>query len=526
MSYDLVLRGGSVLDGTGSPAQTADVAITDGRIVAVGRTDGSARRTVDVSGAVVCPGFIDLHSHADFSVLGAPEAVTQVTQGVTTLVTGNCGFSPFPIVPEHADELRTHGSFIGAGFAWDWSTAGEFAARVEALPLGVNLALQVGHGAIRIGGMGLADRPPTDSELDRMRALVRQCVLDGVVGFTSGLIYAPGMFATTSELVALAREAAAGGLIYSTHMRDEGEELLAAIEEALTIARSAGIRLEISHLKSSGVANWGKVSPALEAITNARRSGVDVQADQYPYTASSTTLTSFLPGWAMDGGVPALLQRLASPGTVDRLAAELNARTGVSFWPERIVLARTPCGPYAGYVGQNVAAVAAELGLDIGHGVAELLAKQQGRVSIIHHGMAEDDVRRVMTDPFVSIASDGGVLSCPGEGMPHPRSLGTFVRVLGRYVREYGVLSLPDAIRKMTSLPAARLGWSDRGVLRQGAVADVAVFDPSTVVDNATFGDPWQLASGVKYTLLAGTPVLDDGEPTGVGAGRVVRRPS
>jgi N-acyl-D-amino-acid deacylase len=526
VSHDLVLRGGSVLDGTGSPARTADVAIAGGRIVAVGRVDGTTARSIDVAGAVVCPGFIDLHSHADFSVLGSPEAVTQVTQGVTTLVTGNCGFSPFPVVPEHADELRTHGSFIGAGLSWDWSTAGEFAARVEALPLGVNLALQVGHGAIRIGGMGLDDRAPTPAELDRMRVLVRQAVADGCVGFTSGLIYAPGMFATTDELVALAKEAAAGGLIYSTHMRDEGEELLEAIEEALTIARTAGIRLEISHLKSSGVANRGKVSPALDLITNARGSGIDVQADQYPYTASSTTLTSFLPGWAMDGGTPALLQRLGTPSAVDRLASELNARSGVSFWPERIVIARTPDGPYAGYVGQNVAAVSAELGLDVGHGVAELLAKQQGRISIIHHGMSEDDVRLVMSSPYVSVASDGGVLGCPGEGRPHPRSLGTFVRVLGRYVREFGVLSWPEAVRKMTSLPAARLGWTDRGVLRQGAVADVAVFDPSTVVDNATFADPWQLASGVRYTLLAGTPVLDDGVPTGIGAGRVVRRPS
>ncbi len=526
MTYDLVLRGGSVLDGTGSPAQTADVAVADGRIVAVGRADGPAVRTIDVSGAVVCPGFIDLHSHGDFSVLTAPDAVTQVTQGVTTLVTGNCGFSPFPIVPEHAEELRSYGSFIGSGFAWDWSTAGEFAARVEALPLGVNLALQVGHGSIRIGGMGPEDRPPTEVELDRMRVLVRQAAADGVVGFTSGLIYAPGMFATTAELVALAREAAAGGLIYSTHMRDEGEELLAAIEEALTIARSAGIRLEISHLKSSGVANWGKVGPALSAIAEARRAGVDVQADQYPYTASSTTLTSFLPGWAMDGGVPALLRRLASPGTVDRLAAELNARNGVSFWPERIVIVHTPDGPYAGRVGQNVAAVSAELGLDVGHGVAELLAKQRGQIGIIHHSMAEDDVRLVMSTPYVSVASDGHVLGCPGDGQPHPRSLGTFVRVLGRYARELGVLSLPDAVRKMTSLPAGRLGWTDRGVLRRGAVADIAVFDPSTVVDNATFADPWQLASGVEYTLLAGTPVLDDGAPTGVGAGRVVRRPS
>jgi N-acyl-D-amino-acid deacylase len=333
------------------------------------------------------------------------------------------------------------------------------------------------------------------------------------------------MFATTDELVELAREAAAGGLIYSTHMRDEAAELLTAIDEAVTISRKAGIPLEISHLKSSGVANWGKVAPALEAVARARQAGVNVQADQYPYTASSTTLTSFLPGWAMDGGVPALLERLRAPTQVERLAVELNGRVGKALWPERMVIARTPEGQYARYIGQDVAAFAADLRLDVGHGIPELLAKQQGRVSIIHHGMSEEDVQLVMRDPFVAVASDGGVLRCPGPGMPHPRSLGTFVRVLGRYVRELGVLTLPEAVRKMTSLPASRLGWTSRGVLRPGAVADVAVFDPSTVVDNATFADPWQLASGVKYTLLAGTPVLDDGTPTGAGAGRVVRRP-
>lgn len=268
MTYDLVLRGGTVLDGTGAPGRTADVAIADGRIAAVGRPTGWAAREIDVAGAVVCPGFIDLHSHADFTVFGAPNAVTQATQGVTTLVTGNCGFSSFPITPEHRDDLLSHRLMSDAG-DFDWSTAAEYAATLDSLPLGVNLALQVGHGALRIAAMGHADRAPTAAELERMRALLRQSAEGGVVGFSTGLIYAPGMFATTGEIVALAAEAAGHGLLYSTHMRNEGTKLAEAVDEALTIARRAGVRLEISHLKASGVANWGTVCDALAARMHA-----------------------------------------------------------------------------------------------------------------------------------------------------------------------------------------------------------------------------------------------------------------
>jgi N-acyl-D-amino-acid deacylase len=523
MTYDLVLRGGTVLDGTGAPGYTADVAVADGRIADVGHATGRAAREVDVSGAVVCPGFIDLHSHADFTVFGAPSAVTQTTQGVTTLVTGNCGFSSFPITPEHRDDLLGHRLLADAG-EWDWSTASEYANALDALPLGVNLTLQVGHGALRIGAMGLADRAPTEAELDRMRDLLRESADGGVVGFSTGLIYAPGMFATTDEIVALATEAAEHGLLYSTHMRNEGTKLADAVDEALTIARRSGVRLEISHLKASGVANWGTVAAALAAIEDARRAGVDVCCDQYPYTASSTTLTAFLPGWAMDGGTPELVQRLADPEQSVKIVAELDGHVGTKLWPERIVVAHTPeDGPYHSYIGKSVQDFADDHGLRSTEGLVELLRGQSGRVSIIHHSMSEDDVRHVMTNPIVSVASDGSMLKCPGEGTPHPRSLGTFVRVLARYVRDENVLALPDAVRKMTSQPASRLGWTDRGIVRPGAVADLAVFDPDQVADNATFEDPWQLATGVLYTLVGGTPALDDGQPTDAGAGQVIR---
>ncbi|GAA1176730.1 N-acyl-D-amino-acid deacylase family protein [Pseudonocardia alaniniphila] len=522
--HDLVLKGGTVVDGTGAPARSADVGIRDGRIAEIGRIARSeGQRYLDVSGAVVCPGFIDLHSHADYTVFAAPEAVTQSAQGVTTLVTGNCGFSPFPVVPEHAEELRSHGDFLDDGLTWEWSTAGEYADAVDRLPLGVNIAPQVGHSALRIAVLGLDDRRPDDAELARMRELARAALADGAAGLSSGLIYAPASYAAPEELAAVAAEAARFGRVYSTHIRDEGDYLDSAIDEAIEVGRSTGVRVEISHLKAVGPANWGRVAAAMEQIAAARRDGVDIRADQYPYAAGSTTLTTRLPAWSMEGGVPELLRRLSDPGVCDRIVAELEADDMWSFLAPRIVVADTPEGPFHRFVGQDLATIAAAIGETPARAMLEVLRGQRGTVSIIMHGMAEDDVRTALADPAVAVASDGWVLSCPGDGMPHPRSFGTFVRVLGRYTRDEGLLDLPTAVAKMTSLPASRLGWTDRGVLRPGAVADIACFDPDRVGDPSTFSEPWQLAEGVIHTLLRGQPIWENGAPTGAAAGQVVR---
>lgn len=339
-------------------------------------------------------------------------------------------------------------------------------------------------------------------------------------------------------MAALATVAASTGRLYSTHMRDEHAGLADSVLEALAVARATGVRLEISHLKAAGVENWGTVAVATELVDNARHDGVDVAVDQYPYTASSTTLTALLPAWTMAGGVPALLERLRDQAASARLAKELSHAVGRSFWPERVMVADTVAGPYSHFVGQSLTDLADSLAVDPGAAVVELLRAQQGRVSIVHHSMSEDDVQHVMRQPFTSVASDGWVLDCPGAlgysdngrgsppTKPHPRSFGTFTRVLGRYVRDHGLLELAEAVRRMTSLPASRLGWSDRGVLRPGAIADVAVFDPARVADNATFDDPWQLSSGMLYTLLGGVSVLDDGVPTGVVGGTVVSSPA
>ncbi|WP_103501589.1 MULTISPECIES: amidohydrolase family protein [unclassified Streptomyces] len=530
MSCDLVLRGGTIIDGTGSPAGTGDVAVTGGRISAVGpELTTRGRRELEITGAVVCPGFIDLHSHADFTVMGAPGAPTQLLQGVTTLVTGNCGFSPFPVVPEHADELRALCGFLDDNLSWEWTTAAGYADAVGRLPLGVNLALQTGHGALRVAAMGTGDRPPTPRELERMRQLLAATADDGAVGFSSGLIYPPGMYADTTELTALAEVAAAHGLLHSTHMRSEGAGLADAVDEALTVARDSGVRLQISHLKAAGVANWGTVGDALERIEAARADGLDVAADQYPYSASSTTLTTLLPDWALDGGVAALLDRLADPERYRSMAAEMTAALEAgTFRPERVTLAGLPDDddPRHGHlIGRTVADAAAELGTPPAETVLDLLAAHGGQIASIHHSMSEDDVRHVMRHPAVAVASDGWILRRSGPGRPHPRSFGTFARVLGHYSRDEDVLGLPEAVRKMTGLPASRLGWTDRGVLRPGAAADLVVFDPGTVVDRSTFAEPWRTAQGVAHTLVAGRFAVEDGEATGAGAGRVLGRP-
>ncbi|MFI5733702.1 amidohydrolase family protein [Kribbella sp. NPDC051587] len=507
---------GRVLDGTGAEEKALSVLIDGERIVDLlppGATVDA--ELIDAQGGIVAPGFIDLHSHADFTVRTSPSAETQLHQGVTTLLTGNCGWSPFPITD--LDELRAGAAFLGAQHDWSWRDGAGFAEGVTAA---VNVALQVGHCTLRIAAMGSAERPPSPEELRRMQDLLREAADQGTVGFSTGLIYAPGAYADPAEVAVLVATAAECGLLYSTHIRNEGADLLQALDEAVTAARAGGARLEVSHLKAVGAPNHGLVAAALDQLDQARADGVDVTWDAYPYTATSTTLTTRLPIWALDGGTQALLARLKDPGERERIAHAL--RTSGLFDPSAVVIASLPPGRYSDARGHSLADIAQADNVDAAEAVCRVLEHHHAAVGVVNHAMSPEDVETVLRHPCTSIASDGWILDATGPGHPHPRNFGTFPRVLGHYTREQQVLTLPEAVRRMTSLPAARLGLTDRGVLTPGAVADLVVFNPDQIADRSTYADPWQLSVGVVHVLVAGEPVLANGVPTGARPGRVL----
>lgn len=520
---DLRLTGATVIDGTGTPGAPADVAVTDGRIVAVGDdADGPAARTVALDGLVLAPGFIDLHTHVDFTLPRYPRAAAMVRQGVTTLVGGNCGFSPFPVVAGCADDLRELTAFIDAGLTWDWSDADGYLADVATRPLACNLAQLVGHGAVRIAVLGFEARAPQPEELDRMRQLVDDGLRAGAFGLSTGLVYAPGSYADTDEIVALAEVAAAHGRFYVSHIRSEGDGSVDAVAEALEIGRRAGTAVQLSHHKAMGRDNWGKVGRTLTMIDEARAAGLDVTADQYPYVAASTTLSNLLPPWAREDGLDGMLAIFDDERRRELVAEEVHA--GASDYDlDQVMISAVPDGANAEAAGRMLVEVAATAGERPTDTLFRLLAEERDRVQMVIFGMDEDDVRTVMTHPQVAVASDGWTLDPEAGGMPHPRSYGTYARVLGAYVRDQGLLPLEEAIRKMTSLPAARLGYDDLGVIRLGARADLAAFDPDRVADRATFAAPHQFAVGVDLVVVNGQIVIDGGTDTGAVAGTVLR---
>jgi len=503
--YDLLIRDARVVDGTGAPWQRADVAVRGDTIAAVGPSlPGTARRVIEAGGRVAAPGFIDLHSHARGGIFERPAAENYVRQGVTTLVEGPDGSSPLPL--------------------------GAFLDKLEALRPGVNLASFVGHGSIRGAVIGADDRAPTDAELERMRELVRQAMRDGAFGLSTGLFYVPGSFARTEEVIALARVAGELGGIHISHMRDETKGVLDSVRETIAIGEQGRLPTQVTHHKMIGRAAWGQSADSLRLVREARERGVDVTVDQYPYTASSTALTAaLLPAWSLAGGSAALRERLADATLRARILEVVkdrirNERGGGD--PKNIRIAA--CGFDRTLEGRSLARILEDRGTPpTVESAAELTLEiaEKGGASAIFHAISEEDLERILLAPFTMIASDGEIPAF-GQGAPHPRSYGTFARVLAVYVREKRLLTLEDAIRKMTSLPAARLGLADRGLLRPGMKADLVVLDPASVRDRATYEDPHQYAEGVSLVLVNGEPVLDGDRMTGARPGRVLRGPA
>ena len=502
-AYDIVLVGGTVIDGTGSAGFRADVAIRGDRIVAISRNGverAGAERVIDVTGKVIAPGFIDIHSHLN-PLLRLPEGESKARQGVTTVLGGPDGTSPWPI--------------------------GTYLDSAATLGIGINVAMLVGHNTIRRTVMGMENRPPTPQELAEMQGMVRQAMAEGAWGLSTGLRYLPGAFSDVDEVVALAEVAGQAGGIYTSHLREEGLDLLAGVAEAIEIGRRADLPIVLTHHKVVGQPMWGSSERTLAMVDSANAAGRRIRIDQYPYTATYTGIGILVPPWALAGGNDAFFERLENPMLRDSITKGIvfnlvNDRGGNDL--SRVQFALVSWMPEL--EGRTLRDWAEMRGLpptmDTG---AELVidALRRGGASAIYHVLDEADVEAIMRHPLTAIASDGRLVQ-PGEGHPHPRWYGTFPRVLGEYVREKGVLTLEEAVRKMTSLPADHMGMSERGMLMEGMIADIAVFDPETVADRSTFQDPHQYPAGIDWVIINGIVAVDDGVFNDVRAGKILRR--
>jgi N-acyl-D-amino-acid deacylase len=527
--HDLILSGGDVVDGSGAPARRLDVAVANGRIAALGRDLGEARRAIDVRGHVVAPGFIDIHTHSDYALPANPRAESKIRQGVTTEVVGNCGYSVAPLPADRVEVLRDYLAASGPWYPYRETT---FARYVEEFPAtSVNVALQVGHNTLRLLVAGMEPRPLREDEVGRMARYLEEGLDAGAIGLSSGLFTPPGAFATAEEMRALGAVLARHRAAYASHVRNEARGVFDAVDEAIALGEAFGVHVQIGHLKVSGTENWGAAERLVERIEAARRRGVRVDCDQYPYTTATNPLRNLLPAWLQEGGIEAMVGRLRDKAVRARVADEIAARGCGAFgrlasWDAvRIALTRTE----PALAGRTLGEVATERGRDGLDVLCDILVADAGATRVVFESMAEGDVQTILTTPWVVIGSDG-VAMAPygptGDGKPHPRYYGTFARVLGHYVRERRALPLETAIWKMTGGSAAALGLVERGLLRERYAADLTVFDPATVGERGTYTDPHRYAAGIKTVIVNGAVVIDEGEHTGALPGRVLRRTS
>ena len=520
--YDLVIRNGTVYDGSGAPPLEADVAVNGDAVVRVGDLGRARGRSeVDASGLAVAPGFINMLSWANVSLIADGRSQSDIRQGVTLEVMGE-GFSMGPWNDAiKAEELATQEDIR---FDIEWDTLGEYLQYLEDRGVSTNVASFVGNGTLRHYVIGYDNRPATADELEQMKALLDAAMREGAMGVSSSLLYAPSMYADTAELTELARVAGRHGGMYVSHIRDEGDRLLESVDELITIARDAGVAAEIYHLKASGQANWGKLEQAIERVEQARAEGLAITADIYTYPASSTGLHVQLPDWAREGGIEAAIARLKDPQTRERILAEIEFRNG----PDSILLVGFRNPALRKYIGRRLDELAAELGKTPAEAMVDLIVEDDSRIQVVYFSMSEDNIRRKMALPWVAFCSDAASMSAEGVFLAqstHPRAYGSFARVLGKYARDEGLLTLEEAIRRLTSFPADNLKLDRRGRLAPGQFADIVVFDPARVRDRATFEEPHQYAEGMVHVWVNGRQVLRDGEHTGALPGRFVKGP-
>lgn len=532
-TYDVIVRNGHIIDGTGSPWYSGDVGVRDGRIAAIGDLSRTtAKQVIDAHGMVVAPGFIDMLGQSELTLLVDPRVPSKIFQGITTEITGE-GESVAPLdsamLAENGPEYRHYG--IDA----DWRTLAQYFARIEKQGIGINMGTYVGAASVREMVLGYGDRTPTPDELRRMQDLVAQAMRDGALGLSTALQYPPAPYAKTDELIALAKTASEYGGVYATHMRSEGDAENGALDETFRIAREAHIPVEIFHLKTAGKVNWGRMPQVIARIDSARRRGLDITADTYAYTAWENTFSAFVPPWAHDGGNAKLIERLKDPAMRARIRKEMLTPTTTwdNEWqeipgPHAVLITSVTNPALLPIEGKRLDEIAAMWHEDAINALFDVLVKDDAQTNVAVFGMSEPDVRLALRQPWVSIDNDAAGTSPEGilgQEHPHPRAYGTFPRIVRKYVREEHLLTLPDAIRKFTALAAQREHLTDRGVIKQGMWADLVVFDPDSLHDVATYERPKQLSVGMRWVLVNGVPVIADGKMTGARPGKVLYGP-
>ena len=528
MTSAIVIRNGTVIDGMRSEPVRADVAVKEGRIVEIGNdiSTGMAE-TVDATGMVVAPGFIDIKTHSDWTLPLMPQAESKIRQGVTTEVIGHCGYSCAPALPGKVDELA---EYLSPSAPWLSFRETSFADYLNTYPaLSVNAIHLVGHNTLRLMTMGLKDRPPSPAELNHMKVLLTEALNAGAIGMSSGLFTAPGSFSETEELVALGQLLASHGARYFTHLRNEGNTVFDAIQETMEFAQQVRIHVQIVHMKLSGLDNWGNARKAMDLFADARGRGINIDCDIYPYTAASNPLRNLMPAWLQEGGIERTLERLSDPNLRARLRQEVDAEGLNNFgrvlsW-EAVRISISPNLPQ--FSGRTIASLAEERDIDQFDMAMDYIVEDRGQTRVLVDSISEEDVQDFVRSSEVLIGSDGNSVSpegTTGQGRPHPRFYGTFAKVLGHYSRDLGLLTLQDAVHKMTGGSAKALGLKDRGILKKGFRADITIFDPETIAAQATYEDPHQFSAGIDTVLVNGVPTLQDGDHTGALAGKILRR--
>jgi N-acyl-D-amino-acid deacylase len=526
--FDLIISEGMIFDGSGKEGYRADLGILKERISAIGRlAPEMGHRLIDARDLVVAPGFIDPHTHSDFTILLDPSAESKIRQGVTTEIAGNCGFSVFPVSPESLPAVRDYTRFFPGELSWQWSDYRGYLDIMTDQGIACNFASHVGHGMIRIYTMGFSDRPPEAKVLDHMASLLKVALDQGAIGLSLGPGYPPGSYAKKEEFTLLGRllRDFPRSLI-AVHLRDEGDRLIDSVEEMIQVARETGVPVHMAHHKASGTRNWGKVEQTLGMMVEAEKKGIDLSCDVYPYTAGNTTIVTLFPKEEMRDGIQGLMKRLESPGERRRISGRLAAEADQMGGWENIRIATVKTEENKRWEGKNLREIADARGVDEASALMDLCYGEKGAVNVVLFFIREEDLEQVMRHPKSMIGSDGKILNVEGplaEGKPHPRNFGAFPRVLRRYVKERKVLSLPEAIQKMTSIPAKRFSIENRGLIREGYFADLTLFDPERIQDRATFDHPLQYPEGIEYVLVNGEVVLDQGKRTKALPGKVIK---